>query len=117
MGLKSSQGYLAKPAPGLGYLPEGREPSVNLHRPDLHRAVSTQRGVDIHSQSGMYTSKSPQHSFSIGAEGPPTPSPRRYNPALLTGSWPQRSPALAHGAPCLLGHLLARFPLGQGCLW
>lgn len=67
MGLKSGLGYLAKPAPGLGYLPEGREPSVNLHKPDPHRAVSTQRGCG-QSQSAMYTSKGPQHSFSICLE-------------------------------------------------
>ena len=58
MGLKSSQGYLAKPAPGLGYLPEGREPSVNLHKPDLHRAVSTlysHTPMHVHARAHTHT--------------------------------------------------------------
>lgn len=67
MELRSGLGYLAKPAPGLGYMPEGREPSVILYKPDPHRAVSTQRGCG-HSQSTMNTSRDPQRSFSICLE-------------------------------------------------
>ena len=53
-----------------------------------------------------------QHLF--GAEGPPTPSPRRYNHALLTGSWPRRSPALAHWGTLPAGSLTCTFSSGTG---
>lgn len=67
MGLRSGLGYFAQPVSGLGYMPEGREPSVNLYKPDPHGAVSTQTGCG-HSRSTMNTSRGPQCSFSICLE-------------------------------------------------